>query len=227
MQRIHLLIFIVCVSLAISCGSSTDNQPARDSQTNAPSAGTAAVATAGTPAGTGGMSDAQACYEVKVPKDRKVLKSQTFAIDFEPFKKSCFVTTHDAEFTDPPLNSEIAIFKDGKEIPGLRSGAPDEAGSDRDGTGLSTAGCWVEAVAFQDVNGDHLTDAIVVAKCGTKGGAYNENLVYINNGKVLFTRPNVNVRLNDFNTVKEILLFINENPRDFSLTDAANSHSQP
>ena len=172
------------------------------------------------------MSAIQACYEVNAG-EKKVLRSQTFAIDFAPFKNSCFVTSHDPEFNDPPLNSEIAIYRDGKKVPGALRGAPDWIDVEDDDTGLSKNSCWVEAVAFQDVNGDGLTDVVVVAKCGAKSGPYSENLVYINNNKLLFTRPDVNVELNNFKTIREIVQFAKDNPGSFSVTrDASSSNSK-
>ena len=204
-----------------ACGSTANTNQAPN----------AAVTTA-TPASGGGVAKEtpsatpanSACYEVNVG-DKVVLKSQTFAIDFEPFKNSCFVTTHDRDFTDPPLNSEIAIYKDGKKLPkAFQNGPPGEPDIDEGATGFPTGSCWVVAVAFQDLNADRLTDVIVVGKCGAKMGDYNENLVYINNGKVLFTRPDVNVNLGDFKSIGEVVKYTKENPRLFSLiTDAAPS----
>ena len=56
-----------------------------------------------------------ACYNLN-RKGMKLLKTQTFAIDFEPFKKSCFVTFYGEEFSNPPLGSQFYIYKNGKEI---------------------------------------------------------------------------------------------------------------
>jgi hypothetical protein len=175
-----------------------------------------------------------ACYTVP-SGDMAVLRSQTFAIDFEPFKGACFVTLHDPEFTDPPLGAELAVYKAGKKVEAFFEPGPPvpiyENGKDtgRTSNRLSSeslgATCWVEAVAFQDINDDYLTDVILVAKCGTKGGPYQDNRIYINNGELLVKRDEANTELSNFKTVKDIVNYTKQNPRAFSLTvDAANSN---
>lgn len=136
--------------------------------------------------------------------DNVVFKSQTFAVDFEPFKGSCFVTAHNPEYDDPPLESEMAIYRDGKKIftfPSQFNGV--------------TFGCWVEAVSFQDLNADSLTDIIVVGKCSAKSAPYNENMVYVNTGKSFTTKEDGNYRLADLGKVKEIADFVKENKQIF------------
>lgn len=132
---------------------------------------------------------------------QKVYKKQTFAIDFEPFKGSCFVSTFDPEFgDDPPLQSEFAIYKNGKKVfdfPSQFNGV--------------NFGCWIEAVSFQDLNGDKKTDAIVVSKCSGKSDSFNENSVYVNDGKGFTTRDDANTNLSEFSTIKQVADFVKEN----------------
>jgi hypothetical protein len=132
------------------------------------------------------------------------MKSQTFPIDFEPFAGSCFVTTYDPEYPDPPMVSHYSIFKNGSKIFDF----PEQFNN-------ATFGCWVDAVAFQDLNQDNLKDVIVVGKCSTKAVPYNENTVYINTGKIFVTRQDGNDRLGDFTNVKEIADFVEDNQQIF------------
>lgn len=136
--------------------------------------------------------------------DKTILKSQTFPIDFAPYKNSCFITVHNPEYTDPPLGSEISIYRNGEEVfyfPGQFNGV--------------TVGCWVEAVSFQDLNGDNLTDIIVVGKCSGKSGSYNENVVYVNTGTTFMTDEDANYKLNDFQKIGEISDFVKRNKQLF------------
>jgi hypothetical protein len=136
--------------------------------------------------------------------DKMILKSQTFPVDFAPYKNSCFVTVHHPEYADPPLDSEISIYRNGEEVfyfPNQFNGV--------------TVGCWVEAVSFQDLNGDNLTDIIVVGKCSGKSGSYNENVVYVNTGITFMTDENANYKLNDFQKIGEISDFVKRNKQLF------------
>ena len=147
-----------------------------------------------------GKSATLKCLETKTG-NFKVNRKQTFAFDFEPFKQSCFVTSFDPEYgDDPPLESSFAIYKNEKkafDFPSQFNGV--------------TSGCWVEAVAFQDLNEDRLTDIIVVGKCSAKNAPYNENMVYVNTGKTFTTREDANFQLADKTTIKSITDFVKEN----------------
>lgn len=134
--------------------------------------------------------------------DRKIDEKQTFQIDFAPFEKSCFVTTHEPEFDNPALGAEISIYKDGKKIFDF----PEQ---------LAGATCWVEAVSFEDLNGDKLTDITIVGKCGAKMGDYNQNKVYVNDGKQFTTNEAANYQLDDFSKIKEIHDFVKQNKQSF------------
>lgn len=199
------LIALISVSV-LSCGSNVEkpsDPPAKNvADVSRPGGDVNANAT---PKENEGMSATAACYQVKTG-DKALLKSQTFAIDFEPFRGSCFVTSHDPQFKDPALESEFAIYKDGKktfDFPNQFNG--------------TTVGCWIDGVAFQDVNRDNRTDVIVVGKCGAKMGDYNENSVYLNDGKTLLVNPDPDYKLNDFKTIKEITDYVQKNPSLFSL----------
>lgn len=136
--------------------------------------------------------------------DNVVLKSQTFSFDFAPFAGSCFVTAHNPEYDEPPMESEFAIYKDGKKIfvfPSQFNG--------------TTFGCWVDAVSFQDLNDDKLTDVIVVGKCSAKTAPYNENMVYVNTGKGFITRKDSNYKLAEFKKAKDIVDFVQKNQQLF------------
>ena len=132
--------------------------------------------------------------------DNILIKEQTFAIDFAPFRHSCFVTSRKADYDDPPLDSEFAIYTNGKRVFDF----PDRFNG-------VTFGCWVEAVAFQDLNDDALTDVIVVSKCSAKTAPYNENAVYRNNGTGFETDINANYKLTEFRRAKDIVEFVKRN----------------
>lgn len=226
MIRFNLLL-CVCAFL-VSCGSPQPQQPSSNdgNATEASRSGGGQVEPTPKKEETSGATTA--CYNVPAG-EKAVLKSQTFAIDFDPFKASCFVTLHDPEFTDPPLGAEIAIYKDGTKVNAFQADAsrivkPTDSVSSVE----LAATCWVEAVAFHDVNDDKRTDVILVGKCGTKSGRYPDNRVYLNNGKLLLTRDDANTAISEFATIKQIVAYANQNPRAFSLTvDAATSNSKP
>lgn len=136
--------------------------------------------------------------------DKAVLAKQTFAIDFEPFRKSCFVTAYNPEYDDPPLESELAIYTNGKEVfkfPNQFNGV--------------TVGCWVEAVAFQDLNADGLTDVIVAGMCSAKSAPYSENMVYVNTGKAFVTDEQANYKLQDFRRIRDMSDYVKSNQSVF------------
>ncbi len=129
---------------------------------------------------------------------------QTFVMDFEPFQDACFITFHDGEYTNPPLNSEFYVYRDSKQIfefPGQFNGV--------------TTGCWAEAVSFVDLNEDELKDIIVAGMCGAKAGPYSENMVYRNTGDGFTTSEDANYKLADFKRIKEIENFVRRNRQLF------------
>ncbi|MDQ3129534.1 MAG: hypothetical protein M3Q99_02075 [Acidobacteriota bacterium] len=139
------------------------------------------------------------CANVDVG-DNAVMAKQTFPVDFAPFANSCFVTSYNPEYDDPPLESEFAIYKDGAKIfdfPGQFNGVE--------------FGCWVEAAAFEDLNNDNLKDVIVAGMCSAKSAPYSENMVYVNTGKAFTTDENANSKLADFKRIRDITDFVRKN----------------
>jgi len=143
------------------------------------------------------------CTSVDVG-EKKVLKAQTFPIDFEPFRGGCFVTSHNPEYQGSPMESEYAIYQEGKKVFDF----PEQFNQ----TGF---GCWVDAVAFQDLDADGLTDVIMVGKCSGKSQTYNENMVYVNNGSEFTTDLDANYKLNDFTKAKDVANFVKNNRKIF------------
>ncbi len=151
--------------------------------------------------------------EIKVTKadcagvdvgDNAVMAKHTFRVDFAPFVNSCFVTSYNPEYDDPPLESEYAIYKDGAKVfdfPAQFNGVE--------------FGCWVEAAAFEDLNDDNLKDVIVAGKCSAKSAPYSENMVYANTGKNFTTDETANSKLADFKRIKEITDFVRKNRQIF------------
>lgn len=153
--------------------------------------------------GLGSESARKLCFETETG-DTDILKSQTFAIDSEPFPDSCFVTTHNPELDDPPIESEIAIYKNNKRVFDF----PDQF------LKRSTL-CWVAAVGFEDLNADNLVDIIVAGKCQAKMGDYTENAVYANTGKAFTTSDDANAEIVELTTVKAIADHVRKNPSEF------------
>lgn len=203
MARIYLFLFIagLCVS---SCTVTTREQSSNSAATPTPTATLTPPPTPDSlPEGAAGMSATLACQTVDTG-EYDVYKKQTFAIDFEPFRNSCFVTSHNPESDDPPMESRFDIYKNGKKVfdfPSQFNGV--------------NFGCWIDAVSFQDLNADKLTDVIVVSKCQAKSSEYNENTVYMNDRKTFTTREDANTQLGEFKTVKQVADFVGENKAMF------------
>lgn len=135
--------------------------------------------------------------------DDAVLKTQTYVLDFEPFKASCFVTTYNAD-TDPPMEAKMAVYRDGQKVfdlPGQFNG--------------STMGCTVEGVAFGDINNDAKKDIVVIGKCISNTGPYNENMIYVNDGQKFTTDEGANSVLVDYDNAKDVIEFAKKNPNIF------------
>ncbi|MEO5858949.1 MAG: VCBS repeat-containing protein [Pyrinomonadaceae bacterium] len=201
MSRIAFL-FLTTALLVSSCNLIKREQAANVTPVRTPisvAASTPAPTSESTPEGAAGMSATVACQKID-PGEFDVYRKQTFAIDFEPFRNSCFVTSYNPEYKDPPLESQFAIFKNGKkafDFPSQFNGV--------------NFGCWIDAVSFKDLNGDEKTDVIVVTKCQGKEGTYNENSVYVNDGKGFTTREDANTQLSEFKSVKQLVDFVQEN----------------
>lgn len=144
------------------------------------------------------------CLKTKVD-GRKVDEKQTFPFDSKPFERGCFVTLHDPEFDDPPLESAYFIYKDGKEVFNF----PNQF------NGSGGGPCWIDAVAFEDLNGDGLRDVVLVGLCSAKSAPYNENMVYVNRGNTFTTSEEANYTLENMKTVKEVIDFVKKNEKQF------------
>lgn len=200
MARLFFLFASVVFIGACTIPNGDTAPPSTNTLRPSPAATAAAAQTPDpTPEDTAGKTATLACQTIDTG-EYDVYKKQTFAIDFEPFRNSCFVTSHNPEYDDPPMESKFAIYKNGKNVfdfPSQFNGV--------------NFGCWIEAVSFQDLNDDKRTDVVVVSKCQAKMGDYNENTVYINDGKGFTTREDANTRLGEFKTVKEVVDFVKEN----------------
>lgn len=204
MYRVCLSSLILYSVIFASCGFRSKEQAANTRQTPVPTT-TASAAPTPEPTAeeTAGKSATLRCQSVDTG-DFKVYAKQTFAIDFEPFRNSCFVTSHNPEYEDPPMESQFAIYKGGKkafDFPSQFNGV--------------NFGCWVDAVAFQDLNDDKLTDVIVISRCQAKSESYNENTVYANTGKAFTTREDANMQLGEMRTIKQVADFVKENKSMF------------
>ena len=133
--------------------------------------------------------------------DKTLLESQTFPFDFTPFKGSCFVTKHNSQYDDPPLGTEFSLYNEGNEIYKFDSRF-----------NSNSATCFVEAVAFEDLNKDNLQDIIIVGKCGAKSGELIANEVFMNTGKgTFYTSPQTNDKLEEFTKIKDVSNFVKKN----------------
>ena len=202
----YLFLVLLATLAGTACNFVNREQPANARPTATPIAAASSTPPSTpepTPEGAGGMSANLACQKVD-PGEYDVYKKQTFAIDFEPFRNSCFVTSNNPEFDDPPMESQFAIYKNGKKVfdfPSQFNGV--------------NFGCWIDAVSFQDLNDDKKTDVIVVSKCQAKMGDYNENSVYVNDGKGFTTREDANTRLSEFKSIRQVADFVKENKSMF------------
>ena len=194
-------LILVCAVLCFSACFSSSREQAKNQASETPTPADSAVKTEIAASPEKKEAAKTDCTKIDTG-DKKLLKKQTFPIDFPPFEGSCFVTVHEPDFTDPPLGSEYAIYKDGKKIFDF----PEQ---------LKGATCWVEAVAFEDLNGDKFKDIAIAGKCGAKMGDYNENRVYVNTGKAFTTNSDANYELDDFSTIKQINDFVRKNQKLF------------
>jgi hypothetical protein len=211
-MRFTCLIFIGFVFIFVGCSGTTETGRNTALPSRAENTANTNVSTNGQPEsagaksafnGLGSESARKLCQEIDTG-DTDILKSQTFAINFEPFLDSCFVTTHNPELDDPPIESEIAIYRDNKRVFDF----PDQF------LKRSTL-CWVRAVGFEDLNNDGLVDIIVVGKCQAKMGDYNEHAVYANTGKGFTTDDGANSEIYELDSVRAIADHVRKNPAKF------------
>ncbi|MCU1289969.1 MAG: hypothetical protein JWN60_2198 [Acidobacteria bacterium] len=190
-----------------------DNAPATIAPKSAKAEGEVSAAKPVATVQTTPTSAKDAFDEIKVTKkdcasvdagDNAVLARHSFPLDFPPFVNSCFVTAYNPEYDDPPMETEFAIYKNGAKVFDF----PDRF------NGVEF-GCWVDAVAFEDLNGDNLNDVVVAGKCSAKSASYNENMVYVNTGTGFTTNPDANGKLSELKRIKEITDFVRSNQQIF------------
>jgi hypothetical protein len=209
-NSMKIAIFVIAGLFAGCSMNVGTNQAAAAPSQNVATAGN--TAKADTPsAGPANMtpvskSAADKCGPVKIPGLRFIAK-QSFAFDYKPFEGSCFVTFGSEEDMlddkDVPRGSTFHIFKDGKQVfefPDAFAGQP---------------ACWVEAVAFDDLNGDGQTDVVMAGKCLAAKDSYPANAVYVNNGRGFTTKEAPNEKLGVFKTIKDIEAFVKQNQKMF------------
>ncbi|MBV9216317.1 MAG: FG-GAP repeat protein [Acidobacteria bacterium] len=213
MQKALLISTILIVALASACSfsvgtnSAANNASATNANANATgSNSTPAASPAAANANTQSANPSIKCDEA-AQSGKKFIKSQSFPFDLEPFRGSCFVTFASKEEMvderDVPRGSTFYIYKDGKQVFQF----PDAIGAGE--------GCWVEAVGFNDLNGDGKTDVIIAGSClGAKSG-YPSNAVYVNTGKAFTTKPSANEKLDELKTVADIEAFVKKNSAEF------------
>lgn len=147
-------------------------------------------------------STADSCPPVKQAGKRQI-KSQTFPFNFKPFTNACFVTFASLEEMldekDVPRGSTFHIYQNGESVLDL----PDAF----DG---QTA-CWIEGVAFKDLNADGLTDIILAGSCLGAKSSYPSNAIYVNNGEDFTTNGEANQKLENFKKLSEIEAFAKKN----------------
>ncbi|MBS1797521.1 MAG: hypothetical protein JSS81_27100 [Acidobacteria bacterium] len=150
--------------------------------------------------------DKTECLKASMP-GKKLIADQTFVFDFAPFDKSCFVTFANKEDMvddkDVPRGSTFHIFRDGKKVYDF----PDAFG------GMSA--CWVEGVAFDDLNGDGKTDVVVAGSCLGAKDSYPMNAVFVNTGSKFETDDDKNQQLENFKKISEIKDYVRKNKDKF------------
>jgi hypothetical protein len=207
MKKLSIILFFSALVFS-ACVFSSNNEKPNSAGTKPANEQNASAEKSGSGAGSNQTSKlntaenaakTEDCLKIKAA-GKKIDEKQTFAFDYEPFKNACFVTAHDPEYDDPPLNSEFFIYKDGKEVYKFNG---------------VTTGCWTEGVSFQDLNEDGLTDVIVAGMCSAKSAPYSENMVYVNKGKEFKTNENANYTLEKFKKIKDIADFVKQNKEQF------------
>ena|GEM_PF-1840506 len=146
------------------------------------------------------------CKSLKLP-GKKLIESQTFVFDHEPFKGSCFATFGSVEDMvdekDVPRGSTFHIFTDGKEVFEF----PDAFG------GISS--CWVDALSFDDLNGDGQVDVVMKGSCLAAKDSYPSNAVFVNNGRGFTTNDEANSELDELRSIGEIRSYVKKNTNKF------------
>lgn len=155
---------------------------------------------------TDSSGDKSACLKAAMD-GKRLIPSQTFVFDHEPFPKSCFVTFASKEDMldekDVPRGSTFHIFKDGKVI------------YDFEDAFDGIPACWVEGVGFEDLSGNGKTDIIIAGKCLGAKDSYPMNAIYENYQDDFRTYRSQNEALDEFTTVKQIADYAKKNRDQF------------
>lgn len=146
------------------------------------------------------------CEGFKLP-GKVFIAKQSFPFDHKPFQGSCFVTFANkddmVDAKDVPRGSTFHIYTNGKdafEFPDAFAGQP---------------ACWVEAVAFDDLNSDGLTDVIMAGKCLAAKDSYPSNAIFVNDGHGFTTDDEANGKLQDLKSIDQIKSYVKKNLKEF------------
>lgn len=218
--KLNVVIFVLFFSLSFNACSiqatKNPNQTEKSVATNSSNLSNSAK-TSGTEIKSAGDSenetasnkmpaDKSACLSAKI-KGKKLIASQTFVFDYEPFPKSCFVTfaseSDMLDAKDLPRGSTFYIYRNNEMIY--------EFADAFDGQ----TGCWVEAVGFEDLNGDGKIEVIIAGKCLGAKDSFQMNALYTNVRDDFQIAQDGNRTLDQFNSVKQISAYVKKNKGNF------------
>ena len=198
MKKLTFAILVAVAALGFSCtATNTNNTPAPVNDSKSKSG-------VANPPVEAAKTTETACPP-NLKGEAKILASQTFKMDFEPFKGGCFVTTYTSGDEKRPAGSVIAIYKSGEKAFEFDTRYHKDQGV-----------CRVEAVSFEDANNDGRSDVTVVGKCDTKSGEVQGNEIHFNTGSGFRTSTAANDKLENITTAKEVVEFARTNPRIFN-----------
>lgn len=145
------------------------------------------------------LKDKTECLKAKM-EGKRLIASQTFLFEYEPFRGSCFVTFASKEDMldekDVPRGSTFHIFKDGKKVYDFEDAFDGQAA------------CWVEGVGFEDLNNDGKIDVVMAGSCLGAKNSYPSNAIYMNKGNEFQTIASANQKLEKFKTIKQIVEYV-------------------
>lgn len=205
-----IITLVVCFSCSVAENQATANNRVEptavkssttaENKTDAEKAKTA-IKQENAPATT----DKSKCLKFK-KSGKRLIADQTFAIDFEPYTNSCFVTFGNVEdmldADDLPRGSTFYIYQDGEEVFEFEDAFDGQPA------------CWVEAVGFQDLNGDSQKEVIIAGACLATKDSYPANAVYENTGDQ-FQILTLDEKAQEFKTVKDISAYVKKNKVKF------------
>lgn len=204
-----MILVLLAVGSASACSSYPGNGNAGGNAVNAKvgnNINAANSVTNSTTASSNSMASTPNCAGFKA-QGKVLIAKQTFPFDYEPFKGSCFVTfarkDDMLDEKDVPRGSTFHIYSNGKDVfefPDAFGGQP---------------ACWVEAVAFDDLNGDGQTDVVMAGRCLSAKDSYPTNAIFVNNGRGFTTNDEANAELDEFKTIDQIKTFVKKNIKRF------------